>query len=403
MKLDARIDLHLKRTALFLGYMLIAVGLIWAASKMWVFLSWLFDILSPFIIALIVAYIFNPIVNAVENKLHLGRIGGIIVVGLIMVLIVCLLIGIMIPVLYAQISDMVLYIRDNWPAFQDRIFQRLGVRNPEALQERITQWFQGLNIDLQKAGEKLFSAMPQITSGGASAMGSVARGLGTVLGGVIGFFITISLVTVIAFYSLLEFGGIPRLIRMVLPAEYEERTMDILSKLDEAIGGFLRGQLIAATIVGVLSVIGMASIGMWKYALLIGVIAGIGNFIPYLGPVMGATPAALWALFTPAHETWSERFLYVGLVIGIFSIIQMVDGYFSQPKIVGKNSNLHPLIVIAALIIGAQFGLSGMIVAVPVAAGAKVLFLELYWKGHVVRKQAAQITMEKSGSENAGA
>jgi predicted PurR-regulated permease PerM len=165
--------------------------------------------------------------------------------------------------------------------------------------------------------------------------------------------------------------------------------MDILGKVDEAVGGFLRGQLIAAAIVGVLTAVGLAAIGMWRYALLVGVVAGVGHLIPYLGPVLGATPALLWSFLAPSHTTWGERFLYAGLVIALFVVIELVDGFFSQPRIVGKKSHLHPLVVIAALVIGAQFGITGIVLAVPSAAIARVLIKELWWNEHVARKKAA--------------
>ena len=161
--------------------------------------------------------------------------------------------------------------------------------------------------------------------------------------------------------------------------------MDIMHKMDKALGGFLRGQLTVCCLVALSATIGLSLVGMWQYALLVGVLAGAFNIIPYLGPVMGLTPALLWALIEPSHETWEERALRAGLGLIVFVVIQMMEGFIFQPKIVGKNSNLHPLLVMLALIIGAQFGLVGMIMAVPLASVGRVLFLELVW--YPYRKQ----------------
>lgn len=396
---DEQLNLHLKRMSLILGWMLIAVGGLWMCARLWVVFGWLLGTLSPFLIALVFAYIFNPIVNAVQRRLRLGRIGGIVVVALLLLLVLGVFLGVIVPLLYDQGVDLVKNIRESLPSLVKRVSSALGFHNPADMQARFEELLSESSARLKAAIGQKPGAMGQITSGGATAVGSVAKGIGAVFSGVFGVVATMALVLVIGFYCLAEFDAIPRLVRMLLPSKHEERTMQILRRLDEAVGGFLRGQLIAACIVAALSTVGLASIGLWKYALLIGVAAGVGNLIPYLGPVLGATPALLWAILSPAHATWGERLLYVGLVIGIFAIVQAVDGLFSQPRIVGKSSHLHPLAVMAALVIGSQFGITGMILAVPTASAVRVLMLELWWDRHVARKRV----LREAGKEQTDA
>ncbi|MCX7014057.1 MAG: AI-2E family transporter, partial [Candidatus Sumerlaeota bacterium] len=141
-------------------------------------------------------------------------------------------------------------------------------------------------------------------------------------------------------------------------------------------GGYLRGQILDCVAVGVLSTILMMLVGPRKWALLIGFGAGAVNFIPYLGPATGAVPAVLWALFT--FSGWQAVWRAL-MIVGAFAIVQTVDGVVFQPRIVGRHSQLHPLAVIFAFLVGARFGFGGMIVAIPVAAVVRVLLKEMWW------------------------
>jgi predicted PurR-regulated permease PerM len=154
--------------------------------------------------------------------------------------------------------------------------------------------------------------------------------------------------------------------------------------MDAAMGGFLRGQLTVSAIVGGLFAIGLFGIGfvgfpaLRNYCVLIGTLSAIGGFIPYLGPVMGVTPAVLIVLMS-GDVSWATRLITLAAVFSLFVVIQMVEGFVLQPRIVGKGAGLHPLVVMLALIVGAQFGIGGMVVAVPVASMVRVLIREFYW------------------------
>ena len=386
MNPEERINYLLKRMALVLGWMLIAAGALWALGRLWVVISWLLGALSPFLIALVLAYIFNPIVTIVQGRLRLGRLAGIIVVALLLILIIGVFMGVLAPLVYEQGMALVKEVRENAPPLINKATSFLGI--DKSIPDKLGQWFSEISQNLKTSVGSKKEVAGNI-AGGAMAGWTLAKGIGSVFTGVFGALATSLLVIVIAFYYLSEFDAIPHLLRLILPTRYENRTMDVLGKMDEAVGGFLRGQLIASSIIALLSAIGLAAIGLWQYAILIGMVAGIGSFIPYLGPVLGATPAVLWAFLSSAHQTWGQRFLYAGLVVGIFALVQTVDGLFSQPRIVGKSSHLHPLVVIGALVLGAQLGITGMILAVPVASAVRVLILEFWWNEHVAGKRRA--------------
>lgn len=390
----SQLDTRLKQVALVLGWLLVAAGTVWALVMVWPIVRWTVRAVSPFLIALVVAYLFNPIVQATQQRFRLGRLMGILVVALLLVLIVLVFFGILLPILYVQFSDVASDIRQAAPGVLEKLTdlatrtgKYLGIENAGQLRERAAQMGKQLDVNLATLAQRFSKAGPQLTQGGARAIGGVFQALGNIVFSLVGFVVTAVLVLVIAFYYLLDFHAIPGLIRQVLPTGSEDRTMEILRKVDRAVGGFLRGQLIVCALVGLLATVGLSLIGMYKYALIVGMFAGAVNFIPYLGPSAGATPAVLWALFSTQHETWPEKLLYAGLVVGLFSLIQTIDGFVFQPRIVGKNANLHPLAVMFALLIGAQFGVSGMILAVPMMCIARVLFRELWWDRHIAAKR----------------
>jgi predicted PurR-regulated permease PerM len=230
---------------------------------------------------------------------------------------------------------------------------------------------------------------------GVSVTGAVAKGVAAGFGYFFSFVSFIILVIIINFYFLLDFHKIRGLVATVIPTKDEERVFRILNRIDEAVGRFLRGQLIICCLVGLLTTIGLLLLGLKKYAILIGVVAGIGNIIPYLGPLLGAIPSLIWVLASSAFPTFSDKLVGSAEVIGLFAVIQAIDGMIFQPRIVGKNSELHPLAVMLALMVGAYFGLGGMIVAIPVACIVRILIKEFWWD-NLRRAKQEQSTPEAS-------
>jgi predicted PurR-regulated permease PerM len=115
-----------------------------------------------------------------------------------------------------------------------------------------------------------------------------------------------------------------------------------------------------------------------NYAILIGTAAEVAGFIPYLGAVIGVAPAILIIILTGGVE-WSIKLFTFAGVLMLVSLIQAIEGFVLQPKIIGKSAGLHPLVVILALIIGSQFEIGGLIIALPLAGVIRVLVREFYW------------------------
>lgn len=362
---------RLKRLLIILTTMAIAVAAVYAIRAIWPAIQWIFGVLTPFIIGLVLAYIFNPMVEVIQRRLRLKRAAALAIVFLVLIVILLGFAGLVAYLLF-QLDDAYRYITQqwNWDATVDRVQGFLAPYISTDFLDRFQVWLQ--NVNWQEMGRAILPRVGEGTWG-------VAQGIATG----VGFFLSIVIVTIFVaitcFYYLLDFHKIPRIVRILTPDDREARLFSLFRKVDEAVGGFLRGQLLDCLCVGVLVTILMLINGPRQWALLIGAIAGAVNFIPYLGPAAGATPAVLWALFTPSLEGMSERLWKVGYIIVAFWIVQMIDNWVLQPKVVGKHAQLHPLAVLLALFIGAQFGVAGMIMAVPTACIVRVLLKELWW------------------------
>lgn len=182
------------------------------------------------------------------------------------------------------------------------------------------------------------------------------------------------IIPIIAFFFLTDGHLIQKLLLRMAPNRYFEMCVLLADKVTSAVQAFIRGQLLDALAVGVMTSIGLAIIGL-PYFLVIGIVAGLGNLIPYLGPVIGFVPALL-VLFVS-----TDGFTTIGLVkiIGVFAMVQFLEGTFVYPIAVGKSVNLHPLVVIIGITVGGQLGgIVGMLLVIPVISVVKVTLEVLY-------------------------
>lgn len=380
------LDYRIKRSILLLLRMAVLaafVGLVYYARPA---VRFALDVLSPFIVALIVAYIFNPLVTFFQRRLYLRRLKGVVVTYFIILLITVSFFAILVPILYIQLRATVNDVIAGAPKVAERVVNRMNVKMPNSDFVRISNALQTHKWDELTSAPS--PTMRYIASRAGDAATGITKFVGTAIGLTIGFFAFVTFVVVISFYFLLDYGKIQTIVRVLLPDEREPRFFDIWHKIDHALGGLLRGQLIVAVIVGTLYSIALMILGMKPYAILIGFVAGFGNLIPYFGPVAGGVPAGLWVLFGDRFPDVEGKFIGIIIVILIGVAIQTFDGFFLQPRIVGRSAELHPLLVLLALIIGANFGMGGLILAVPTAVVVRVLIKELWWDPLVARERA---------------
>lgn len=186
------------------------------------------------------------------------------------------------------------------------------------------------------------------------------------LSGVVSGIMLVVIVPFVAFFFLKEGRRITHGLIELVPNNYFEIVLNLMHSINNSIGGYIRGQLLAVSVVALLSVTGLSIIGM-NYALPVGVVAGLANMIPYLGPLIGIISATIVALATGGGSALVMK------VIILFLLIQIIDNVLIQPMVVAKSVDLHPLVVMVVVMIGSDlWGMVGMLVAVPVTGILKV-------------------------------
>ncbi len=319
-------------------------------------------VLTPFVISALLAYLADPLVDRLEHarigRWRLGRTGGVVVVFLLLTLVIAALILLLIPMLNKQISRLIAEL----PA--------------------IIAWFQG--TALPWVTERLGLDMPSLDGTELTAMlrehwqsaGGIAAG---VLAGVsksgmavIGWLINLLLIPVVTFYLLRDWDVLVARVRAMLPRPVEPTVSKLANESDQVLGAFLRGQMLVMLALATIYSVGLWLVGV-NLALLIGVVAGLISFVPYLGAIVGVG-AAIIATLVQHGDLW-----HLVAVLIVFGIGQAAEGMVLQPLLLGDRIGLHPVAVIFAVMAGGQlFGFLGVLLALPVAAVLMVVLRHLY-------------------------
>jgi predicted PurR-regulated permease PerM len=191
------------------------------------------------------------------------------------------------------------------------------------------------------------------------------------LGTVVGFLGYLVVTPVVAFYLLRDWKPLLEFLEGLIPPARRTGVVTFIEEYDNSLGKFFRGQLLEATIVGFLTGLGLAVLGV-PSALLLGVVAGLCNVVPYIGIAISVIPALIVALTMPAPI---EGLLRVGAV---YAVVQFIDGWVTGPRILGGSVGLHPVVTMLALAFGgAMLGFAGLLLAIPLAVLIKMLGVRL--------------------------
>jgi predicted PurR-regulated permease PerM len=199
------------------------------------------------------------------------------------------------------------------------------------------------------------------------------EGLGSILADLASYIVNLMIVPFITYFILAEGDAAFKSLIERVPNKYFEMTLNVLNRMGKNLVGYMRGWILDSVIVGVMSIVGYMAIGV-EYPFLIGVVAGVANLVPYLGPIGGAVPAFLVSL------TQFGDFRMVGPIVILTIIIQLVDNIVVQPLAFSKTVDMHPVTVIFVLIVGnTLMGVAGMLVAIPLATILKATAVETFW------------------------
>ena len=310
-------------------------------------------VLTPFFIAFALAYLLDPVTDRLES-LKISRTFSVLV---LMAGVFSLVTGIgllIFPLLKLQAEHLVSNLPNYIAIMQEWMYPLLGVvGEPEKIQGI-------LNRELLKVGELPLKVISSITS---ILWGSVA--------GLFSFILLLAnlvIIPVVMFYLLRDYDLINKKMLSFVPARSREQVLSLIKEVDGVLAGFVRGQLMVGLIMAGLYSIGLFFCGT-PMSLFIGLLAGLASLVPYLGLVFGFVPAAILTFMQ------TQDWVLVFGVAGVFAVVQGLEGMIITPRIVGEKIGLHPVAIILAVLLGAEFfGLVGVIVSVPVAAALNVLF-----------------------------
>ncbi|MBP9153596.1 MAG: AI-2E family transporter [Xanthomonadales bacterium] len=311
-------------------------------------LYFLAPVLTPFALSALFAYLGNPLVERLAAK-RMSRVSAVAIVFLLMTLAVALMLAIILPALFDQARSVPGYI-DTLHTWYDRVAapwlkSEFGFTLTALDPGRA---FASLRAHLDDIGRFMPKLLGGLTTSGAAVMGWVANLL---------------LIPLITFYLMRDWKQMISRVHALIPRPLEPTVAQLARESDQILGSFLRGQTSVVFALAAMYAIGLSLAGL-KFGMLIGIVAGVCSFVPYLGPVVGIIGGLVSAIVS-GGDIW----INVALVITVFSIGQIIEGFYLTPKLVGESIGLHPVAVIFAVLAGGQlFGFFGVLLALPTAA-----------------------------------
>lgn len=343
-------DVFFKRV--FISLFLVAIGYI---------IYQLQSVILPFLVAFILSYAINPLVQKLQDKAHIRRWVAILLVYLSTGLMIGLILWWLIPLVWEQLQSAWKYVPTAIDYYNNTLRGWVRSHTPIRLPAmQVRDMSKGL-VDYLKENYNITDARSFFTNLMLSGMNII-----NVAGIVV-------LVPILMFYFLYNWDE--RLVKMrhMIPNRYILSVYRIAKECDEALMSFIKGQLLVMVLLGMVYAVQLQLIGL-KVGLIIGMMAGIASFVPYLGFTLGFIAAIIAGLFQ-----FGVDWVHLVLIVGAFMVGQAVEGYVLQPLLLGDKIGLSPLWVIFAVLAGAALaGIAGMLIALPLAAVLKVLFQHAY-------------------------
>lgn len=319
--------------------MLILIGIIYVAFDIWV----------AVILAIVISSALDPTVSWLEGK-KIPRVVGSILIFIILVLILALILYAILPVALTEFSSLLKSIgKVGIPA--------LGLQEATKLINVINQGLKEV-IDVLSSGSVSFVNLVSRVVGGVSLLASVF---------------------ILSFYLTIDRAGVEKFLIAVLPSGYESGILDVYFKTRKKIGKWLYGQLFLSASIGLAAFIGLWIIGV-KYSLVLGILTGLLEIVPYVGPIVSGAIALLLA-----YSQSSSAVVYVFL---LYILLHYVESWFLAPMFMKMTTSLHPAAIVISLLVGARlFGFVGLILAVPLTVMVQELIES--WAAEKSRKKAA--------------
>ncbi|MCP5369641.1 MAG: AI-2E family transporter [Rickettsiaceae bacterium] len=318
------------------------------------------DVVLPFIIAFIIAYMLYPATKFTSQKLDISLPKAGVMIFAIFMSIFATLVTIIVPLMYHQISSFI----KNLPYYQTKL--QYGITNLLGKLDQINP-----NIS-----NKISAYLHDIIDNFVTLFSSFVNHIWDYTLATINFFTICVIVPFALFYFLKDWGKITHSLESILPVKRKGKMQEITSSINQLLSNYIRGQLTICTILSIYYVIGFSLIRL-DFALLLGLCSGFLILIPFIGTII----ACIITLFS-SYIAFGLDFHILYILI-LYSIAHFVEGYYLTPKIIGAKIGLHPVWIIFAVLVAANlFGILGIVIALPVAGIIKILWMHLldYYK-----------------------
>jgi predicted PurR-regulated permease PerM len=325
-------------------------GIVWL-------LGYLSDVLIPFAVALLMAYLLNPLVMVIQKRVR-SRPLAVTLTLLLLALLLSVLLWFLLPRITVELVQM--------GRFASSLVERTSVaeeasrRLPPVLWQSMQDWAARSDLPALLAGENMLRVVEEVAQ-------KLIPWMWSLLSGTASFFVGLLGLTVIALYFvflLLDYPKIRQGWRELLPEAWRGEAVAFVEEFETAMSRYFRAQAAVAALVGVLFAVGFALIGL-PMGIVLGLFIGLLNMIPYL-QLLALPPALLLALFH-ALETGDSFLTMLGLTILVFVVVQIIQDALLVPRIMGKVTGLNPAMILLSLSIwGKLLGLFGLLIALPI-------------------------------------
>lgn len=313
------------------------------------------DILAILFISLVLASALDPWVDWLQKK-KIPRVLGIALIYFLIILAITFVISLVIP----PIVDELKQLARDFPIYLEKFTLSMSVLREYTLEHGI----------LENVKEALLNFSSKIENAAGSLFSTVT--------GFISGFISFVLIMVITFYMVVEENAVKKIVWSIAPEEHQPYIMQLVNRMQDKIGLWLRGQIILSVIIFLLTYLGLSILGV-KYALVLALVAGLTEFVPYLGPILAAIPAVFFA--------FTQDPMLAVFVIVLYYIIQLFENNFIVPQLMQKVVGLNPVVSIVVLLIGFKVGgIIGAILAIPVATAIGVFAKDIFQKRMSLKK-----------------
>ncbi len=322
-------------------------------------------VIVDFLVAFLIAYLANPLLNWLQRGRVARGLGVFFVVLLFFGLFA--LVGLLLVTVSGQLIMLVQKLPDQigtLGTILDRLTGWLTDRGVGGLTNAREQIISAAQSYVQNLGDNLVPLLKNALNSTGTLFSSLIQ-----VGGVVG---QVVLILLLSIYLMADYSRVNATLLAIFPRPWQPRALEFSGLVGTAVGGYVRGQLLIALFIGMFVWLGLTLIGV-PSAAAIGFIAGAFNIVPYLGPIIGATPALLLGLTMP-NVLFTEI-----AVVAVFVAANQIEGNFLSPYILSRTTDLHPVTVLVAILVGVSLlGFVGALLAVPLVALGK-LFLQRYY------------------------